>query len=67
MSLQETLLSAFETSGETYSSRRLSQATDLGIKIGRFKGRRLMRELMIKTKSPKTKIYRKQAVVLRKI
>lgn len=63
MSLQETLLSVFEASGETYGSRRLSQAvTDLGIKIGRFKARRLMRELEIKAKCPKAKVWRKQAV-----
>ena len=42
-SLQETLLSAFERSEETYGLWRLSQAvTDLGIKVGRFKARRLM-------------------------
>lgn len=63
MSLQETLLSVFEASSETYGSRRLSQAvTDLGIKIGRFKARRLMRELEIKAKCPKAKVWRKQAV-----
>lgn len=63
MSLQETLLSVFEASGETYGSRRLSKAvTDLGIKIGRFKARRLMRELEIKAKCPKAKVWRKQAV-----
>ncbi|QHB17267.1 IS3 family transposase [Mannheimia pernigra] len=63
MSLQETLLSVFEASGETYGSRRLSQAvTDLGIKIGRFKARRLMRGLEIKAKYSKAKVWRKQAV-----
>ncbi|QHB17957.1 IS3 family transposase [Mannheimia pernigra] len=63
MSLQETLLSVFEASGETYGSRRLSQAvTDLGIKIGRFKARRLMRGLEIKAKYLKAKVWRKQAV-----
>lgn len=56
-------ISAFETSCETYGSRRLSQAvTDLGIKIGRFKVRRLMQELEIKAKCPKAKVWRKQAV-----
>ena len=56
-------ISAFETSCETYGSRRLSQAvTDLGIKIGRFKVRRLMQELEIKAKCPKAKVWRKQTV-----
>ena len=62
-SLQETLLSAFEGSEETYGPRRLSQAvTDLGIKVGRFKALRLMQELAIKAKCPKAKVWRKQAV-----
>ena len=56
-------MSAFEGSEEIYGSRRLSQAvTDLGIKVGRFKVRRLMRELAIKAKCPKAKVWRKQAV-----
>ncbi|QLB40655.1 IS3 family transposase [Mannheimia pernigra] len=51
------MLSAFEASGETYGSRRLSQAvTDLGVKIGWFKARRLMQELEIKAKCPKAKV-----------
>lgn len=37
--------------------------TRLGLKIGRFKTRCLMREMQLKAKCPKAKIWRKQAVV----